>query len=41
MKRFKNPLSDAETFNIGKNGNLIDIGKKTKDYKKIKILLLF
>ena len=35
MKRFKNPLSDAETFNIGKNGNLIDIGKKTKDYKKI------
>jgi len=35
MKRFKNPLSDAETFKIGKKGNLIDIGKKTKDYKRI------
>ena len=34
-KRFKKPLSDAETFKIDKNSNLLEIGKKTKNIKNI------
>lgn len=34
-KRFKNPLSDAETFIYDKKKNLKEIGMKTDDYKKI------
>tara|TARA_B100000242_G_scaffold67424_1_gene41927 strand:+ start:333 stop:1052 length:720 start_codon:yes stop_codon:yes gene_type:complete len=29
-KRFKNPLDDAESFRIRKNGKIIEIGKKAK-----------
>jgi choline kinase len=34
-KRFTHPLTDAETFKIDKNKNIIEIGKKTKSYKDI------
>ena len=34
-KRFAHPLTDAETFKIDKNKNIIEIGKKTKSYKDI------
>ena len=33
--RFKNPLDDAETFKINKKKNIIEIGKKTKNYSNI------
>ena len=34
-KRFKNPLSDAETFMYDNKKNLQEIGLKTKNYKNI------
>ena len=34
-KRFKDPLSDAETFIFNKNNILKEIGMKTNNYKKI------
>ena len=34
-KRFKNPLSDAETFKITKDYKINEIGKKTNTYKNI------
>tara|TARA_Y100000389_G_scaffold147132_1_gene145956 strand:- start:1393 stop:2115 length:723 start_codon:yes stop_codon:yes gene_type:complete len=34
-RRFKKPLSDAETFKIDKDSNLLEIGKKTKNIKNI------
>jgi len=33
--RFKNPLNDAETFKISKQGNILEIGKKTNNYSNI------
>ena len=35
-KRFKNPLSDAETFLFDDNNFLLNIGQKTKSYENIK-----
>lgn len=34
-KRFKNPLTDAETFKLKKNNMISEIGKKTNSYKNI------
>ena len=34
-KRFVDPLSDAETFKISKEGELVEIGKKAKTEKQI------
>ena len=34
-KRFINPLDDAETFKLNKNGNLIEIGEKSNSLKDI------
>ena len=34
-KRFKNPLSDAETFKLKSNFQILEIGKKTKSYSNI------
>lgn len=34
-KRFKNPLDDAESFLIGAEGRMLEIGKKTKNIAKI------
>ena len=33
--RFKDPLSDAETFRLDKNNNLLEIGKRSKSVKDI------
>lgn len=35
-KRFKNPLSDLETFKTNNNNQLVEIGKRTNSYKNIK-----
>lgn len=35
-KRFKNPLSDLETFNVNSKNQLIEIGNRTNSYKNIK-----
>ena len=35
-RRFKNPLSDAETFLFDDNNFLLNIGQKTKSYENIK-----
>ncbi len=34
--RYSNPLKDLETFNYNKKKNLVEIGNKSKSYKKIK-----
>lgn len=34
--RFKNPLDDAESFDINKKSEILDIGSKETDIKKIK-----
>ncbi len=34
-KRFKNPLSDAETLKLDKNNKILEIGKKTQNYYNI------
>ena len=34
-KRFKNPLSDLETFKTNKKNQLIEIGNRTNSYKNI------
>lgn len=36
QKRFKNPLSDLETFVTNKKNKLIEIGNRTNSYKNIK-----
>ena len=36
MKRFEDPLSDAETMNFDKDLNILNLGKKTKNYDDIK-----
>lgn len=33
--RFKNPLIDAESLRLDKEGNIIEIGKKTQNYENI------
>ena len=35
QERFKNPLSDAETFQLSINNNIIEIGNKTSQIKEI------
>ena len=35
-RRFKNPLDDAESFDINKKSEILDIGNKASDIKKIK-----
>ena len=35
-KRFKNPLSDLETFKTNNKNQLVEIGKRTNSYKNIK-----
>ena len=35
-KRFKNPLSDLETFRTNNKNQLVEIGKRTNSYKNIK-----
>ena len=35
IKRFKNPLSDLESFKLGKNKRLVEIGNKPKSIKDI------
>tara|TARA_Y100000741_G_scaffold358812_1_gene338541 strand:+ start:224 stop:952 length:729 start_codon:yes stop_codon:yes gene_type:complete len=35
-KRFKNPLSDAESLKLDKNGNITEVGKKVNSIKGIK-----
>jgi choline kinase len=34
-QRFDDPLQDAETMKIGKNGNILELGKKTQRYDEI------
>lgn len=34
-KRMENPLKDAETMKINKEGNIIELGKKPKDFSEI------
>ena len=38
-KRFKNPLSDAETLKLDKNNKILEIGKKTQNYYNIEAQL--
>jgi choline kinase len=34
-QRMENPLYDAETLKVDKNNNILELGKKPKDYKEI------
>ena len=35
QKRMPNPLDDAETMKINQDGNILELGKKAKDYDEI------